>query len=137
MKKLLLAISIAALTGPVLAHHSGAMFDRSKTVTLQGAVKEFQFTNPHSWLQVLVVGPDGKTVEWGFETEGPSSLQRAGISAKTFRPGDKVTIVANPMRDGRPAGHWLSATMADGVVYNLRNPLSPRKEAPPATKTGP
>jgi hypothetical protein len=132
MKKVLLAVSIAALTGTALGHHSGAMFDHSKTVTVQGTVKEFQLTNPHSWLQVLVVGADGKTVEWGFETEGPSTLQRARINAKTFRPGDKVTIVAHPMRDGRPAGAWVSATTADGVVYNLRRPLDPQKEAPSA-----
>jgi len=137
MTKLLLALSVGSMIAPVLAHHSAAMFDHAKEVTLQGTVKEFQYTNPHSWLQVLVVGPDGKTVQWGLEAEGPSSLQRAGINAKTFRPGDKVTVVANPMRDGRPAGHWISVTTANGVVYNLRNPLEPRKEAAPVTKSSP
>jgi hypothetical protein len=120
VKQFLLAVSLVAMAGSALAHHSAAMFDFSKTVTVQGTVKEFQYTNPHSWLQVVVVGPDGKTVEWGFETEGPSTLLRSGIKAKTFQPGDKVTIVASPMRDGRPAGAWLSATKADGTVYNLR-----------------
>jgi hypothetical protein len=120
VKKLLLTVFLAAMAGAALAHHSAAMFDFSKTVTVHGTVKEFQYTNPHSWLQVLVVGPDGKTVEWGFETEGPSTLLRVGVKAKTFQPGDKVTIVASPMRDGRPAGAWLSATKADGTVYNLR-----------------
>ncbi len=120
MKKLLLAVAWAAVAGSAAAHHSAAMFDMSKTVTVQGTVKEFQYTNPHSWLQVLVVGRDGKTVEWGFETEGPSTLLRLGIKAKTFQPGDKVTIVASPMRDGRPAGAWISATKADGTVFRLR-----------------
>ncbi len=120
MNKMLLALSTVVLTGSALAHHSAAMFDLSRTVTVQGTVKEFQYTNPHSWLQVLVVGSDGKTVEWGFETEGPSTLLRVGIKAKTFLPGDKVRVVANPMRDGRPAGAWISATKADGTVYNLR-----------------
>ncbi len=120
LKRLLLAVSLCVAVGSVLAHHSAAMFDMSKTVTLQGTVKEFQYTNPHSWLQVLVASPDGKTVEWGFETEGPSTLLRVGIKLKTFQPGDKVTIVAHPMRDGRPAGAWISATKADGTVYNLR-----------------
>lgn len=120
MKRLLLAVALAAATSAVQAHHSAAMFDMSKIVTLQGTVKEFQYTNPHSWLQVLVTSPDGKTVEWGFETEGPSTLLRVGIKLKTFQPGDKVTIVAHPMRDGRPAGAWVSATKADGTVYNLR-----------------
>ena len=120
MKRLLLAVSLAVAVGSTQAHHSAAMFDMSKTVTLQGTVKQFQYTNPHSWLQVLVMSPDGKTVEWGFETEGPSTLLRVGIKLKTFQPGDKVTIVAHPMRDGRPAGAWISATKADGTVYNLR-----------------
>src|SRR5215469_5363891 len=97
----LLAIALAVAAGSATAHHSAAMFDMSKTVTVQGTVKEFQYTNPHSWLQVLVAGPNGKTVEWGFETEGPSTLLRVGIKAKTFKPGDKVTVVACPMRDGR------------------------------------
>lgn len=120
MNKLLLVGLLGVAAGSAVAHHSSAMFDMSKTVTVQGTVKEFQYTNPHSWLQVLVVGPDGKSVEWGFETEGPSTLLRVGIKAKTFQPGDKVTIVAAPMRDGRPAGAWISATKADGTVYNLR-----------------
>jgi hypothetical protein len=120
LKKLLLAVSLGFVASSATAHHSAAMFDMSKRVTLQGTVKEFQFTNPHSWLQVLVVDPDGKTVEWGFETEGPSTLLRLGIKAKTFKPGDKVTVVASPMRDGRPAGAWISATKADGTVFNLR-----------------
>ena len=120
MKRLLFGVSLAFAAGSIQAHHSAAMFDMSKTVTLRGTVKEFQYTNPHSWLQVLVASPDGKTVEWGFETEGPSTLLRVGIKLKTFQPGDKVTIVAHPMRDGRPAGAWVSATKADGTVYNLR-----------------
>jgi hypothetical protein len=128
MNKMLLVLAMATLTGSALAHHSAAMFDMSKTVTVTGTVREFQYTNPHSWLQVLVTDSDGKTVEWGFETEGPSTLLRVGIKAKTFQPGDKVTIVGNPMRDGRPAGNWISATKADGTVYNLR----PGRPAPDA-----
>ena len=120
MKTLLIAASVAALAAPAFAHHSAAMFDHEKKVTLQGTVKEFQFTNPHSWLQVMVTGPDGKATEWGFEAEGPSTLLRAGIKAKTFQPGDKVTIVANPMKDGRPAGALISATKADGTVFSPR-----------------
>lgn len=130
MNKMLLVLALAALTGSAWAHHSAAMFDFSKTVTVQGTVKEFQYTNPHSWLQVVVLDADGKSVEWGFETEGPSTLLRAGIKAKTFQPGDKVTVVANPMRDGRPAGSWISATKADGTVYNLR----PKGPPPPPAK---
>jgi Family of unknown function (DUF6152) len=109
----------AALSAPVLAHHSVAMFDLTKNVTIEGTVKEFQFTNPHSWLQVMVTNPDGTTAEWDFEAQGPSSLLRVGIKAKTFSPGDKVTVVAHPMKDGRTAGALITATAADGHVYTL------------------
>jgi Family of unknown function (DUF6152) len=109
----------AALSAPVLAHHSVAMFDLTKNVTIEGTVKEFQFTNPHSWLQIMVNNADGTTVEWDFEAQGPSSLLRVGIKAKTFSPGDKVTVVAHPMKDGRTAGALITATAADGHVYTL------------------
>ena len=92
------------------AHHSGAMFDDKKEVTMTGVVKEFQFTNPHSWLLVDVKGPDGKVTTWGFEAEGPSTLTRAGIRVKDFMPGTEVTITGHPMKDGRPAATWMKAT---------------------------
>jgi hypothetical protein len=121
--KLAIGITVLTLTigaTPVLAHHSAAMFDHTKKVTLEGNVKEFQYTNPHSWLQVVGRGSDGKVQLWGFEAEGPSTLLRAGIKASTFKPGDKVTIVFNPMKDGRPAGALLTATKADGSVFSPR-----------------
>jgi hypothetical protein len=123
LKKFLLAlaaVAASALSPCVVAHHSAAMFDSTKTIAVHGTVKAFQYTNPHSWLMVIAPRPDGSTVEWGFETEGPSTLMRAGIKAKSFRPGDKVTVTANPMRDGRPAGSLISVTTADGAVYTLR-----------------
>jgi hypothetical protein len=106
--------------GPATAHHSAAMFDHTKKINVQGNVKEFQYTNPHSWLLVMVKGTDGKAKLWSFEAEGPSTLLRAGIKASTFMPGDKVTIMANPMKDGRPAGALLTATKADGSVFSPR-----------------
>ena len=120
------ALALAVGVTPALAHHSAAMFDHTKKITLVGNVKTFQYTNPHSWLQVVGKGPDGKVQLWGFEAEGPSTLLRAGIKSSTFKPGDKVTIIANPMKDGRPAGALISATKADGTVYSPRPP-GPRK----------
>jgi hypothetical protein len=134
MKKVVIAVCAAALATPALAHHSAAMFDHAKVVTLKGTVKEFQYTNPHSWLQVMVTGPDGRATEWGFEAEGPSTLLRAGIKAKSFEPGDKVTIIANPMKDGRPAGALISATKADGSVFSPR-PSGPAGGPPPLPPT--
>jgi hypothetical protein len=115
---LLIAVAAGATAVPVMAHHSGAMFEEKKEVTLTGVVKEFQFTNPHSWLLVDVKGPDGKMTTWGFEAEGPSSMMRAGIRLKDFAPGTPVTITGRPMKDGRPAALWVKATRtSDNKVF--------------------
>ena len=102
------------------AHHSAAMFDDKKTVTVEGVVKEFQLTNPHSWLLVDVKDKSGKVVTWGFEAEGPSTLRRAGIKPSDLRPGTKLTITGNPMKDGRPAAIWVNAVRADGLKFDPR-----------------
>ena len=70
---------VAVGTSSMFAHHSATMFEETKTVTVEGVVKEFQYTNPHSWLLVDVKGADGKVTTWGFEAEGPSTMVRAGI----------------------------------------------------------
>jgi hypothetical protein len=116
-------LTVAALVfsrGTVIAHHSAAMFDDKKTVTVQGVVKEFQFTNPHSWLLVDVTGKDGKVTTWGFEAEGPTTLQRAGIRPSDLRPGTKLTITGNPMKDGKPAAIWINAVRDDGKKFDPR-----------------
>lgn len=110
MKALAVALAVIAAAIPALAHHSGAMFDDKKEVTITGVVKEFQYTNPHSWLLVDVKGPDGKVTTWGFEAEGPSTLMRAGIRKNDLLPGTPVTVTGHPMRDGRPAAAWIKAT---------------------------
>ena len=127
MKQALPAVLLlaAAAATPALAHHSFAMFDMSKQVTIAGTVKDFQYTNPHSWVIVTAAGPDGKQTEWGFESEGPSTLLRAGIKHSSLNPGDKVTALAFPMRDGRPAGSLISVTKADGSVLTFRANRAP------------
>lgn len=104
----------------LLAHHSGAMFDYRSVVELTGVVKEFQFTNPHSWLLVDVTNPDGSVTTWGFEAEGPSTLMRAGIRKGDLPPGTPITIRGNPMKDGRSAGAWIDAVV-NGETINPRN----------------
>ena len=91
-----------------------------KEVTVSGTVKEFQYTNPHSWLLVDVKNDDGTVTTWGFEAEGPSTLTRAGIRKSDFAPGTAITITGNPMRDGRPAAAWVKATRGDGKEFNPR-----------------
>jgi hypothetical protein len=115
----LFILIVLAMVAPAGAHHSGAMFDEKKTITVTGVVKEFQYTNPHSWLLVDVKGTDGKIVTWGFEAEGPSTLMRAGIRARDFMAGTPVTMTGHPMRDGRPAAAWTKAVrLTDKKEFN-------------------
>jgi Family of unknown function (DUF6152) len=114
-------VSAAMLTfmaWPAFAHHSATMFEPVKTVTLTGVVKEFQYTNPHSWLIINVTDAKGVVTAWGFEAEGPSSLLRAGIRRSDLAPGTKLSITGHPMRDGRPAATWIKATRADGKMFD-------------------
>jgi hypothetical protein len=113
-------IGAACMAWPALAHHSFAMFDRTKVVTVSGVVKDFDFESPHSWLWVVVKNPDKTTTTWGFETEGPYVLERWGIRKGTFPAGSKVTVYTNPLRDGRPAGNFLKVVEEDGSVWTPR-----------------
>jgi hypothetical protein len=111
---------LSAIVGnDALAHHSGTMFEEKKEVTLTGTVKEFQYTNPHSWLLVDVKDQKGAVTTWGFEAEGPSTLTRAGIRKSDFAPGTPVTITGHPMKDGRPGATWMKAVrMTDNKEFN-------------------
>src|SRR5687768_11653915 len=91
------AIAVGLFAVPALAHHSFAMFDADKTVEYTGSVVELQWTNPHSWLEVMVTQPDGKQVQWSFEMGSPGGLARAGWRPKIVVPGDKVTVTAHPL----------------------------------------
>ena len=116
--KLLMPSGALLMALSVQAHHSTAMFDQNKTITVTGVVKEFQYTNPHSWLIVDVTNEDGSITTWGFEAEGPTTLARGGIRRSTLPPGTEITITGNPMKDGRPAAAWITAVTADGVEIN-------------------
>ncbi len=105
-------------TAHVSAHHSAAAYDRDADVEVTGNVREFQYTNPHSWLYVQVVDKTGQTVDWGFEAEGPSTLLRAGIKVSMLKAGEKVTVKGHPLKDGRPAAILVSVTKADGSVLS-------------------
>lgn len=111
---------LVLIAAPSLAHHSAVMFDDSKEITVTGVVKEFQYTNPHSWLLVDVTNEDGSVTTWGFEAEGPSTLARAGIRRSDLPPGTEITISGHPMRDGRPAAAWTRATRGDGREIDPR-----------------
>ena len=117
----LIGVTAYQLCGVATAHHAGVMFDTEAEVTLTGVVKEFQFTNPHSWLLVDVANDDGSVTTWGFEAEGPTIMMRRGIRPGDLTPGTRLTITGHPMRDGRPAAAWTKAVREqDGKEFYAR-----------------
>ena len=120
----LAAMALASvMASPASAHHSGAMFDREKMVTLTGTLREYQFANPHSW--ILVDVPDaagGKSVVWSVEAPSPWVMTQAGITPSKLKPGDKITVTAHPLRDGRAGAGFVSVTLANGQVLKRAPP---------------
>jgi len=104
----LVALSLAA---PASAHHSFAMFDNQKSVTLEGTVKEFQWTNPHSWIQLIVTDSSGKPVEWSIEGGSPNGLSRSGWKRTSLKSGDKAVVVVHPLKDGTNGGSLVSVAV--------------------------
>ena len=113
MRRTLSVIALLAAL-PAGAHHSGAMFDDKKSITLNGTVKAFQWTNPHCFIQLLVPEKNGTPVEWSVEMGAPFEVIRTGFRPKSLKPGDKLTVVIHPTRDGSRAGLFVSAVTADG-----------------------
>ena len=102
------------------AHHSMAGFDRTKTVTLVGTVKEFKWANPHSWIELEVPNDKGSVETWNIEMTAPFVLVRAGWRSSSIKPGDKVTIVGHPQRDGAPGALFVSVTLPNGETLTDR-----------------
>lgn len=111
-----LALGALLATAPAFAHHSFSMFDAGKTVVLDGTVKEFELTNPHAWLYVVTKDAQGKVSEWGIEMGGPGAIARNGWNAETVKPGDKITVVIHPLKDGSLGGQYVNAKLPDGRV---------------------
>jgi len=112
---LLVICGLLAGAPAVIAHHAGTMFDEDQTKELVGTIKEFQFTNPHSWIQVVVqTTPGAAPQEWSIEWGSPNQLSRQGIRPSTFSSGTKVSVRVHPMRDGSAAGIFVAAKFDDG-----------------------
>ena len=110
---------------PAFAHHSDAMFDSTKEVVVNGTVKEFQYTNPHSWIQILVPSAAGVApVEWSIETAAPIALLRAGIKPTSLQPGDKISLRFHPLKSGAPGGSLIEIKKDDGSTLSLRGPAA-------------
>jgi hypothetical protein len=107
-----LALCLPAL--PAQAHHSMAMFDQSKTVTISGTVKQFQWTNPHCYIQLVAKDAKGAEKEWALEMGAPMYLYAKGWRPSSLKAGAKITVTLNPLRNGEPGGIVLTASTADG-----------------------
>ena len=117
MKNLTIAgllILLVCLATSAFAHHSAAGIDRTKTVTVEGVVKEFKWANPHSWLDVEVANSKGGKDLWSFEMNPPAYLVRSGWKSSTVKVGDKVKVVGRPFMNGDPGGIFVSVTLPGG-----------------------
>lgn len=114
---LVLAGALLAVTA-AHAHHSFSHFERETEIVKTGTVVRWAFNNPHSWLYVNIENDDGSETLWSFEGSAPPSLIGRGITGSTFEPGDTVTFMYCPMRDGRPAGALGWAMLGDGSFVN-------------------
>jgi hypothetical protein len=128
-----LAVSavVVALAVPALAHHSAAGIDRTKTQVISGTVKEFRWTNPHSWIDLDVTDDKGVSTTWSVEMTSPTFLVRAGWKRSTLKAGDKVSVTLRPFKNGDPGGLFVSVTLPDGQT------LGERSAAPPASGAQP
>jgi len=114
---LLAAAMALGIVSPALSHHSHAMFDHTKQVSVSGTVTEFVFRNPHVFLYVDVKGDNGETMNYWVELSNLTNMIRRGIGQTTFKPGDKVTVNLHPLKDGRPGGSYVTIVAADGKTY--------------------
>ena len=113
-----LAAAIAlAVSSPAWSHHSHAMFDHEKEVTITGTVGEWVFRNPHVFLYVDARTDSGETVRYTVEMSNITNMLRAGFGTTTFKAGDQVTVTLHPLLDGRPGGNYIVATSADGRTF--------------------
>jgi hypothetical protein len=121
MRLTVVRIFIAAVMGSAAsiaaAHHSFAMFDQNKQVTVIGTVTEIQWTNPHVWLFLDGAPATGKKQKWGVEFTSKVHLTRRNFTPDLVKAGDKIEITVNPYRDGKPGGRFVAVKLASGDYY--------------------
>ena len=115
----LIALALAAMAPAAQAHHSFAMFDREHPTPVAGTVKEFQWTNPHVWIEVLVTGANGTPEEWGVECTSVNFMRRQGWDSTSLKPGDKVRMLIFPLKDGSHGGQFNKLTELNGDASAL------------------
>ena len=123
-----LGLAALAASGVAFAHHSFAMFDRDKEVVLTGTVHEFQWTNPHAFIEFDVPTAKGEAERWSVEMNSPNNLTRQGWKSTYLKAGDKVTVTLNPLRDGKKGGLFVAIVLADGKV--IKDPTNRQRPTP-------
>ena len=116
-----LGFAVAVACRPALAHHGAAAYDVSKTVTIKGTVKQWNWSNPHCLLFVDTTDDSGKAVHWIVETQNPLSMSNLGWGNDSFKPGDQITVRATPAKNGQPIGLVVDVVQANGHKLNARN----------------
>ena len=114
----LAATLLLLMPGPAAAHHSHAMFDTSREVTVKGTVTSVSYRNPHVFLYLDVTDESGKVVNWAVEMSNIANMESRGIYRSTFKVGDVITVMVNPLKDGRSGGNYTSIIAADGKKYD-------------------
>ena len=109
-------LATALLSAPAFSHHSNVAFEVTKVDTITGVVTNFQWSNPHTFLKVMVSDGKGGNAEWGLEGRAPGVLLRAGWTKKSLAPGETVTVDYSPARDGSKTGLIARVTKADGTI---------------------
>jgi Family of unknown function (DUF6152) len=124
-------LAAGALVTPALAHHSFTMFDMTKRITLVGTVTSFEWTNPHSYIEVDAPDEKGTMKHWSIELGSPSILMQSGWKFSSLHMGDKVTLIINPLKSGQSGGFLYEATLPNGKVLTNGPRLGP---PPPGEK---
>jgi hypothetical protein len=124
----LLLLGALLVMQPANAHHSFAMFDMKKTITLEGAIKAVHWANPHVWIDVEVKKADRTTDVWGIETGATNTLIRHGWKRDSLKPGDKVSVDVHPMRNGTTAGSLVEFRLEDGRVLHNQAQGAPQPD---------
>lgn len=116
----LAAVAVPAFAAPALAHHSFSMFDADRTVALNGTVKEFEWTNPHAWLRIMVNDQaSGKAMQYAIEMGSPGQQARVGWKPDSVKPGDVVAVKIHPLKDGSRGGQFVSAVLPNGQQLGM------------------
>ena len=117
LTSVLAAAMALAVSSPAWSHHSHAMFDHDKEVTITGTVSQWIFRNPHVFLYVDAKNAAGETITYTVEMSNIANMLKVGFSATTFKAGDTVTVTLHPLADGRPGGNYIVATSSDGKQF--------------------